>query len=178
MSKKSSEPKILLDADVVIHFIKAGKQLLLLKVFPNRFVMLDKVHKELTVRDSKAIPVNNFLNWCKIPVIPIPVNAEILKEYARLKKELGEGEAACLAVARYTKDYVASSNLKDIYAYCTEHGIVYYTTMDLLLELYKQGTMSEAECDQFICDVKSKGSKLIYGIENIEEYNKMKQKKN
>lgn len=177
MSKKSSEPKILLDADVVIHFIKAGQQLLLPKVFPNRFVMLDKVYKELTVRDSKAIPVNNFLMWCKIPVIPIPVNADIVREYARLKKELGEGEAACLAVARYTKDYIASSNLKDIDTYCNEHGIVYYTTMDLLLELYKQGIMSEAECNQFIYDVKNKGSRLIPGIDKIEQYIKMKKEK-
>lgn len=174
MSKKSSEPKILLDADVVIHFIKAGKQLLLPKVFPNRFVMLDKVYNELTVRNSKSLPVNNFLTWCKIPVIPIPVNSEIIREYARLKKELGEGEAACMAVARFTKDYIASSNLKDIYKYCNEHGIVYYTTMDLLLELYNQGIMSEPECDQFIYDVKNKDSKLISGVDSIVQYKKMK----
>jgi predicted nucleic acid-binding protein len=177
MSKKSGEPKILLDADVVIHFIKAGQQLLLPKVFPNRFVMLDKVHKELTIRDSKALPINNFLTWCKIPIIPIPVNAEIVREYARLKRELGEGEAACLAVARYTKDYVASSNLKDIYDYCNEHGIIYYTTMDLLLELYNQGIMNEAACDQFIVDVKSKGSRLINEVDKIEQYKKIKKDK-
>lgn len=177
MSKKANEPKILLDADVVIHFIKAGKQLLLPKVFPGRFVMLDKVHAELTTRNSKALPVNNFLDWCKIPVIPIPNTPDILKEYGRLRKELGFGEAACLAVARYSKDYIASSNLKDIYDYCREHNIVYYTTMDLLLELYNQEMISEADADQFILDVKNKGSRLINGVDTIKEYAEMKQKK-
>lgn len=174
MSKKNSEPKILLDSDVVIHFVKGGKQLLLPKIYPDRFVMLDKVHKELTVRNSKALPINNFLDWCKIPVIEMPTEKEILKEYARLKNELDDGEAACLAVARFKKEYVASSNLSDIYSYCKEHNIVYYTTMDLLLELYNTGKLSEAECDLFIYDVKSKGSKLIKGVDKIEEYKKMK----
>lgn len=174
MSKKSNEPKILLDSDVVIHFVKGGKQLLLPKIYPDRFVMLDKVHKELTVRNSKALPINNFLDWCKIPVIGMPTEKEILKEYARLKNELDDGEAACLAVARFKKDYVASSNLSDIYSYCKEHGIIYYTTMDLLLALYNQGLMDEAECDLFIYDVKTKGSKLIDKIDKIEDYKKMK----
>ena len=47
MTKKSSEPKILLDCDVIIHFIKAGKQLLLPKIYPGRFVILDKIYDEL-----------------------------------------------------------------------------------------------------------------------------------
>ncbi|MES2838382.1 MAG: hypothetical protein V4667_12715 [Bacteroidota bacterium] len=175
MSKKNSEPKILLDSDVVIHFVKGGKQLLLPKIYPDRFVMLDIVHKELTVRNSKALPINNFLDWCKIPVIEMPTDRMILMEYAKLKAELvGEGEAACMAVARFKKEYIASSNLSDIYDYCKLHNIVYYTTMDLLLELYNKGLISEAECDLFIYDVKSKGSKLIKGVDKIEEYKKMK----
>lgn len=44
MTKKiNPQPRILLDCDVIIHFTKAGKQLLLPKIFPNRFVILDKV---------------------------------------------------------------------------------------------------------------------------------------
>ncbi|MBX3165095.1 MAG: hypothetical protein KF900_11505 [Bacteroidetes bacterium] len=174
MSKKSDEPNILLDSDVVIHFVKGGQQLLLPKIFPGRFVMLDKVHKELTVRNSATLLINNFLVWCKIPVIAMPTDRMILAEYAKLKQTLGEGEAACLAVARFKKEYVASSNLHDIYNYCQEHKIVYYTTMDLLLELYNTEILTEAECDEFIYNVKSKGSKLINGIDTIENYKKMK----
>ncbi len=83
---------------------------------------------------------------------------------------MGDGEAACLAVAKHTKDYVASSNLADIFEYCKLHGIVYMTTMDILLEVYNQGLLSEADCDKFIYDVKSKGSRLVTGIDKIEDY--------
>ena len=72
MTKKSNDPKILLDCDVIIHFIKAGKQLLLPKIFPGRFVILDKVFEELMARPSNKIPVGNFIEYTKIDVIPIP----------------------------------------------------------------------------------------------------------
>ena len=41
----TDEPKILLDCDVVIHFIKGGKIMELPTIFPGRFAMLDKVHQ-------------------------------------------------------------------------------------------------------------------------------------
>lgn len=177
MSKKSSKPKILLDCDVIIHFIKAGKQLLLPKIFPDQFVILDKVKSELDKRKSNLVTINNFLSWSKIPIVQMPSGMDILREYMMLKKTKGEGEAACMAVARYTRDYIASSNLKDIANYCSEHSIVYLTTMDILLEAYKLGIMDEAECDQFIYEVKSKGSILIANIDTIKEYQSFVEKK-
>lgn len=174
MTKKSSEPKILLDCDVIIHFIKAGKQLLLPKIYPGRFVILDKIFDELMTRPSNRVPVGNFITYTKIEVIPMPKNIEIIKEYALLKKTKGDGEAACMAVARHTSDYIASSNLKDIRIYCEEHSIVYLTTMDILLEAYKLGIMSEIECDNFIKEVKSKDSILIHNIDSITAYEKLK----
>lgn len=174
MTKKSSEPKILLDCDVIIHFIKAGKQLLLPKIYPGRFVILDKIFDELMARPSNKIPVGNFITYTKIEVIPMPKSIEIIKEYALLKKTKGVGEAACMAVARHTNDYIASSNLKDIRFYCEKHNIVYLTTMDILLEAYKLGIMSEIECDTFIKEVKSKDSILIHTIDSITAYEKLK----
>jgi predicted nucleic acid-binding protein len=97
---------------------------------------------------------------CKIPVVPFPSKLEIIKEYAQLTKKFGEGESACMAVARFEKEFIASSNLRDIKAYCLEHHIKYYTTMDLLVESMNKNILTEADCNQFIQDVKSKGSKL------------------
>lgn len=174
MTKKFSDPKILLDCDVIIHFIKAGKQLLLPKIYPGRFVILDKIFDELMLRPSNKIPVGNFILYSKIEIIPMPKNIEIIKEYAFLKKTKGDGEAACMAVARHTNEYIASSNLKDIRIYCEQHSIVYLTTMDILLEAYKLGIMSEVECDAFIKEVKSKDSILIHNIDSIIAYEKLK----
>lgn len=175
MSKE--EPKILLDSDVVIHFIKGGRQLLLAKLFPGRLVMLDKVYDEVTKRKKDAPDVNKFVKDCGIPIIKMPTSREIYKEYAVLVGEkVGSGEAACMAVARYSRDYIASSNVTDIFDYCKTHGLVFYTTMDLLLELYKKKLISEADCDLFIYDVKTKGSRLIHHINTIKEYEEMKKK--
>lgn len=168
MTKKDGKPKILLDCDVVIHFTKAGKQLLLPKIYPGQFIMLSKVYQELERRKSTLAALNNFLQWSGIEVVDMPKSIDIIREYALLRKTMGDGEAACLAVARHTKDCVASSNLKDIKAYCELHQIVYLTTMDILAEAYKQGIMNEAECDQFIYDVVSKDSKLPF--RTIQEY--------
>lgn len=168
--KTNTEPRILLDCDVIIHFTKAGKQLLLPKIFPNRFVILDKVKAELDKRKKSIVALNNFIEWSKIEVIPFPKEITILKEYAFLRRLMGDGEAACMAVAKHTKDYIASSNLKDIKSYCDRYGIVYLTTMDILLEAYHTKILSETECAAFIKEVKAKDSKLIDGVDSIVEY--------
>ena len=159
MSKKN-EPNILLDADVVRHFLNGGRIHQLSAIFPGRFVMLDKVKNELCRSKGLATPVTNFLNMFKIPIIPFPANGDIIKEYAQLTKKFGEGESACIAVARFQNEFIASSNLRDIKAYCIQYGITYYTTMDLLVKAMNKGILTEKECDDFITDVKAKGSKL------------------
>lgn len=160
MAKQKDEPKILLDADVVIHFVKAGYQMKLSAIFSGRLVMLDKVKQELVKRRSEALGIENFLNWCKIPVEEMPKDIQILKEYASLQKLRGPGESACMAVARFRKDYIASSNIIDIKAYCEQHEIVYYTTLDILEIAITNNHLTEDECDKFIAEVKSKDSKL------------------
>jgi predicted nucleic acid-binding protein len=163
---------------IIIHFTKAGQQLFLPKIFPKRFVILDKVKAELDKRKNNIVALENFIEWSKIEIIPFPKDIDIIKEYAKLKYSMGDGEAACLAVAKHTKDYIASSNLKDIRAYCDYFGIVYLTTMDILLEGYKNGVLTELACNTFIKDVKSKGSKLIDSIDTIVDYERFVKNKN
>jgi hypothetical protein len=172
MAKQKDEPKILLDADVVIHFIKAGCQMKLTAIFPGRLVMLDKVKQELLKRKSESLGIENFLEWCKIPVESMPKEIGILSEYAKLKKIRGEGESACMAVAKFRKEYIASSNITDIKEYCELHSIIYYTTMDVLEIAMVNNVLTEIECDNFISEVKSKGSKLP--CNTMKEYKGLK----
>ena len=67
---KSSEPKILLDSDVVRHFINGGKIHQLSSIYPKRFVMLDKVKNELAISKGIETILNNFLTMTKVPVVP------------------------------------------------------------------------------------------------------------
>lgn len=48
---------ILIDADVVSHFITGGQILILHKIFPNKILILDKVYDELLKFNSKKSEV-------------------------------------------------------------------------------------------------------------------------
>jgi predicted nucleic acid-binding protein len=170
----NSERSILIDADVVSHFVTAGEASFLKQIFPNNPIyILDKVHAELQQWPSANLRTEVSLLLAKkiIRLMDFPDdNAEIVKEYAWIKSMLfkGEGESACLAVARHNKQILASSNLKDIKNYCSMHKIDYLTTMDFLCRALQTGVFTEARCDGFIKKVKAAGSKLP--VNTMKEY--------
>lgn len=93
---------ILIDANVVSHFVTAGEENVLGQIFPNnRILMLDKVHAEL---QSWRIPamlsaVSLLLSRRIIRLIDFPDDNETVRhEYLRLKSVLfkGDGESASL----------------------------------------------------------------------------------
>ncbi len=162
---------ILLDADVIIHFMKASEHFTLPNIFPkNKLVRLDVVYNELTKHKSKKQQIDNLVNFKLIELIDLPSsNLPLLKEYANLiKSGKGDGESACLAYVRFHKNILVSSNLKDIHAYCQQYNIIYLTTMDFLCEALRSGIFDEARCDNFISIVKTKGSKLP--VNKMSEY--------
>lgn len=154
---------ILVDADVVSHFVSAGEILMLPSIFPYPVKLLDKVYAELERWHDRKREVDNLINFKLLEVLPFPDNnPEIVKEFFWIRKMLdkGMGESACMAVARHTKDILASSNLKDIKSYCEMHKITYLTTMDFLCHALSTGLFDESRCNAFIKAVRSKGQKL------------------
>ena len=166
-----SEKIILIDADVVSHFITGGAIIQLPSIFPHKIKVLDKVYAELSRFPKKKIEVDNLINFKLLDIMPFPEeNEAIKKEYLHIKKLMfkGDGESACLAVVRNTNDILASSNLRDIASYCKMHSIDYLTTMDFLCQALKKGILSESECDAFITKVKAARSKLP--VNRMSEY--------
>jgi predicted nucleic acid-binding protein len=176
MTGQEASNIVLLDADVIRHFLKGSKILLLPKILSDQLVILDVVKNELCNSPHLVTPVNNFVLFCKIEVRPFPSDANIIKEYANLRKSFGDGESACMAYAKYNSCCIASSNLTEIKYYCTRNNIQYLTTMDILVEAFQKGIMTEGECDLFIAEVKKKGSKLPANY--IKEYIKLNAKLN
>ena len=168
MMNKNDETKILLDSDVVRHFINGGQLTKLALIFPERFIMLDKVKQELLRSKNLVQTITDFLNTSSIEQLPFPTSKEIIIEYAYLTRRFGEGESACMAVAKHKRQYIASSNLNDIKEFCSKNEIKYYTTMDILVEAFKKNILTMEECNVFILDVKAKGSKLP--VDSMEEY--------
>ncbi len=152
---------ILVDCDVLSHFIKGDQIMLLPKIYQEPMRVLEQVEAELRRYSSKAVDIEIFFQSYPDIQMSFPhSNMDITKEYLDLTQKMGKGESACLAVARYTHDIVASSNIKDIQIYCQDHQIKYLTTMDILCEAIKRGQLSKDECNHFITKVIAAGSRL------------------
>lgn len=168
---KRSDRCILIDADVISHFITAGEMIALPAIFPFPIYVLDKVYKELERFPKRKTEVENLLKFGLIKEMPFPeYDDAILKEYAYIKKRMfkGDGEAACLAVANASKNILASSNLKDVLSYCRMHHIDLLTTMDFLCEALRTGIFDLTRCNAFISKVLAAHSKLP--VSKMEEY--------
>jgi hypothetical protein len=159
---------ILLDADVISHFISGGQFSLLPSIFKNKKVILDIVANELRASKKFKTYIENTIATGFIREINFQEDKQITMEYARLIKSFGKGESACMAYCKFNKDILASSNLKDILKYCEENRITYLTTMDILAEALNAKQLTEQECNDFIKNVKAVGSKLP--VDTIAEY--------
>lgn len=155
--------KIVLDADVIIHFIQGDSLSLLLEIFPEYgYIILDVVYNELTKNSATKIQLDNTLNlynskFSKVNFMPA---GQSRQEYARLISTLGRGESACMVYCRDNQDVLGSSNLRDIKKYCEDNRITYLTTIDFLYYAFVRHRMSAKEISEFISQVKAKGSKL------------------
>lgn len=162
MAAQGKKTKIVLDADVIIHFAKGGKLDMLPGILPEfQFMVLDVVKKEIPVL------IMSMLQKCiaqdkTIVEEVFGKTAGEIKEFARLISRdglaLGRGESACMVYCLYHHDVVGSSNTKDVTAYCDEKGITYLTTCDFLYYAIKRGLMTKDEADAFIAGVRSMGS--------------------
>lgn len=162
MAVQGKKTKIVLDADVIIHFAKGGKLDMLPGILLEfQFMVLDVVKKEIPVL------IMSMLQKCiaqdkTIMEEVFGKSAGEMKEFARLISKdglaLGRGESACMVYCLYHHDVVGSSNTKDVTTYCDEKGITYLTTCDFLYYAIKRGLMTKAEADAFIAVVRRRGS--------------------
>ena len=166
-----NKTKIVLDSDVVIHFMKGDCFPLLFDIFPEyEYLILDVVYSELSKETQTKTYIDNISRFMasKIKVVDFKPTGAMMREYALLLRSLGKGESACMIYCLDNKDVLGSSNLKDITEYCESNQITYLTTLDFLYYAYIRKIMTKQECDAFIQQVISKGSKLP--IVDISKY--------
>ncbi|HIT15452.1 MAG TPA: hypothetical protein IAA88_03590 [Candidatus Avimuribaculum pullicola] len=154
--------KIVLDADVIIHFIEANSFSLLPEIFPEyEYVVLDIVYNEISKNNkTKTFIDNYFLYFHKLKKETFAPKGESMKEYFLLQRTFGKGESACMVYCRDNQDVLGSSNLKDIKDYCLKNNITYLTTLDFLYFAYCRKKMTQQECSEFMQAVNNAGSKL------------------
>jgi hypothetical protein len=160
----SNPVKIVIDADVIIHFMKGDSLTLLPKIYPQyKFVILDELlNKELRNNQSTRLYLDNiFIHFPNLISIEkwVP-NYEMIKELSKLTTKYGYGESLSLVYCKFHNDVIASSNITEITNYCEENDIQYITTMDFIWQAFKIQLISEDECNSFLQKVIDKKSKL------------------
>ncbi len=154
--------KIVLDADVIIHFMEAECFTLLPDIFPEyEYLILDVVYDEVSKNSTTRGFIDNYLHFFpKLKKETFAPKGESMKEYFWLQRTLGKGESACMIYCRDNQDVLGSSNLRDIKEYCSQKNITYLTTLDFLYYAYCRKKMTQQECTEFIQAVNNAGSKL------------------
>lgn len=163
MKKVDPNKKIILDADVVIHFLRGGQIGILPAIFPNTLYMPDVVFEETFFGNDK-VAVKNLFQYGFVKSLEIKSDKRVFLEYSYLKSRFGKGESACMAYCKFNHDVIGSSNLRDILNYCKENNIEYLTTLDFLAEAYRKQQLTEDECDYFIYLADTKGKIPFHSI--------------
>ena len=173
----NNQPKtILLDCDVISHFITNNCLSDLPKILaPHQCVILDFVYAEATKQAFRKEAVDSLITDKGIMLMPFPdSDLAIKEEFALIKKQnylIGDGERACMAVAKHHKDIVASSNFRDIAPYCSKNKILYLGTLDILYIACNKGVFDEESCDLFIQNaIKYNKARFPAGITQIRYY--------
>ena len=158
---KKSKVKIVLDADVIIHFHEGGFLGTLPSIFEEcEYIVLDYVYDEV-LRKPVREQVQKLMEWFgNLQFVEFAPTGEMLRDYARLNSDRGKGESACLVYCMYNHDVIGSSNLKDIKDFCEQNGIAYLTTCDFLWYAWKRGKMTKEEIESMVEKVKNSKSKL------------------
>jgi hypothetical protein len=80
---------------------------------------------------------------------------------------LFDGERAVMAHARFRDDVIASSNFRDVAAYCDANNIDLLGTLDILAIARKKGILTETECDNFILEAKVKNKANVWFMAKV-----------
>lgn len=154
--------KIVLDTDVVLHFMKGSRLSLLLDIFASEceYVMLSTTYDEIRNRDQKN-QIDNHINLLKnLTKVEFNPTGEMRRVYAILTSQFGKGESACMAYCQFEHHVIGSNNTRDIREYCNNNGISYLTTGDFLYYAIKRGMITESDAAQLIADARAQGSNV------------------
>lgn len=112
--------KIVLDADVLIHFAKAECLSMLPTILPEyEHVVLSAVYEEVKMIRQQLDNQIHLLRNIKIE--QFAPTGQMRREYAVLLSRFGKGESACMAYCRFTNNVIGSSTTETIHLMIKEN---------------------------------------------------------
>lgn len=123
-------------------------------LYPNRIIIPKEVYNELS---NPSVPhlksrIDQLVNLKVASIKTIEIPSEEYEIFAKLTKHpdkghciIGNGEAACIALAKTSSGIIASNNLKDISKFIEEYNLQNKTTGDILKEALEKGIITEKQ---------------------------------
>lgn len=171
-----TEP-LFFDDDCIAAFLWVGKQSILAQMYPGRIVIPRPVYDEFSAPGVQHLrdKIDLMIQRGQAMLWSISTDSETYSLYFQMTQEPGEGrkiigngEAACLALAKEEKGIIASNNLRDICDYINEFGLQHITTGDIMVEAYRAGLISEKQGNIIWSKMLEKRRKI--GANSFTEY--------
>jgi predicted nucleic acid-binding protein len=133
---------IFFDTDCLSAFLWTNKQEILVKLYPGRLKIPEQVYTELSAPGVERLrkQMDILLNRKKFEEVKMPDGSAASDLYYEMlqhrpgHKLMGNGEAACIALARTADGTVASNNFSDIAYYIDKYDLQHLATGDILVE--------------------------------------------
>lgn len=168
-----TEP-LFFDTDCISAFLWVDNESILSKIFPGRIVIPQEVYNELShpsVNHIKSLraQVDLLLQAGDASIENITVGTDTYNLYRKLTrfpdpghKVIGNGEAACISLAKEKQGILASNNLRDISVYVTEYGLSHLTTGDIMKMSLDAGYINEAQGNTIWANMIARKRRLGY----------------
>ena len=171
-----TEP-LFFDNDCIAAFLWINGQSLLTQMYPGRIVIPKPVYDELSVPGVPHLKnrVDQMIAAGEAVIRSIETNTPTYDMYYSMTQDpteghriIGNGEAACLALAKQENGIIASNNLRDISRYIQELSLKHITTGEIMVEAYKRGIITEDQGNSLWNDMLRKRRKL--GASSFSEF--------
>lgn len=167
--------EIFFDSDCLSAFLWVGNQSILAALYPGKIFIPESVYMELSNPCVKHLKcrIDMLLNSGYASIQSIEVGSPAYSIFQELtssadQKQIGNGEAACIALAKTKNGIIASNNLMDVDSYVRRYSLKHITTGDILCEALARGIITEEQGNDIWWKMLSKRRKL--GAESFTEY--------
>ena len=165
------------DNDCIAAFLWINEQSLLAQLYPGRIIIPKPVYDELSFPGVTHLKkrIDQMISSGQAEIRYIDAGSPTYDMYYAMTQEpenghkiIGDGEAACLALAKSENGIVASNNLKDISTYIKELSLAHITTGEILVEALHRGLITEEQGNTLWAEMLKKRRKL--GASSFSEF--------
>lgn len=165
-----TEP-LFFDNDCLSAFLWVGNESLLVKLYPGRIIIPQRVYDELSNPCVSHLKqrIDALVSSNDATRMSIEVGSKEYTIYRKLTsmpdtghKIIGDGEAAAIALAKCNDGILASNNLKDIVDYVKYYSLRHLTTGGILKEALDLGFINESQGNVIWNNMLRKRRKLGY----------------